>query len=75
MFAQDYLEKEEIGIVPLLPCCPDKALCDFWFFQKLKEHSTVGCWQEFKADPAVLGAIVVFFASKPESEFRKTFIK
>ncbi|CAF4621817.1 unnamed protein product, partial [Rotaria sp. Silwood2] len=66
----DYLESEDITIVPHPPNSPDLAPCDFWLFDFVKQN--IGD----KNDAESLNDVITtFMYSLDPEEYRKTFDK
>ncbi|CAF4715888.1 unnamed protein product [Rotaria sp. Silwood2] len=66
----DYLESEDITIVPHPPNSPDLAPCDFWLFDFVKQN--IGDQDDAES---LNDAITTFMYSLDPEEYRKTFDK
>ncbi|CAF2167209.1 unnamed protein product [Rotaria magnacalcarata] len=66
----DYLESEDITIVPHPPNSPDLAACDFWLFDFVKQNI-----DEQNDAESLNDAITTFMYSIDPEQYRKTFDK
>jgi [histone H3]-lysine36 N-dimethyltransferase SETMAR len=68
-----YIQSSQIQIIDHPPYSPDLAPCDYWLFDKIKNH--LRTLDEFKSAEELADAVTSFLSTIDHSEFIKTFQK